>query len=58
MRSKSTRPFLLGIATFFLDKRAVGLDIVLSNKDSIGVSYRKYRSIGSKSSILTRFQPL
>jgi hypothetical protein len=55
MRSRSIRPFLLGIATFFLDKQAAGLDIVLSNKDSTGVSYGKCRSVGSESSVLTRF---
>jgi hypothetical protein len=55
MRSRSIRPFLLGIATFFLDERAAGLDIVLSDEDGAGVSYGKCRSVDSKSGVLTRF---
>jgi hypothetical protein len=55
MRGRSIRPFLLGIATFFLDERAAGLDMVLSDEDSAGVSCGKCGSVGSESGVLTGF---
>jgi hypothetical protein len=55
MRGRSIKLFFLEIAIFFLDERAIGLDIILSNKDGVDISYRKYRSIDSKNSVLTRF---